>query len=133
MMVCHLLCFTVPPTSLSIENVTPQNSLLGTEGQDLTVSCKAVGGKPAPNVVLIIDGQIVASRIQSVQHTFNTISRSYDRKTVTCQVIVERKIEATNAAMTIINAHPYVISPKHFWNYLQFRYITAVSVNKLCE
>ena len=84
-MVCHLLCFTVSPTSLSIENVTPENSLLGTEGQDLTVSCKAVGGKPAPNVVLIIDGQIVASQIQSVQHTFNTISRSYDRKTVTCQ------------------------------------------------
>jgi hypothetical protein len=45
-------------------------------------------------------------------------------------LIVERKIEATNAAMTIINAHPYVISPKHFWNYLQFRYITAVSTKQ---
>jgi hypothetical protein len=79
------LYFTVPPTSLSIENVTPENSLLGTEGQDLTVTCKAVGGKPAPNVVLIIDGHTVASQTQSVQHTFNTISRPYDRKTVTCQ------------------------------------------------
>ena len=77
--------FTVPPTSISIENATPENNLLGTEGQDLTVTCKAVGGKPAPNVVLIIDGQTVANQTQSVQHTFNTISRSYDRKTVTCQ------------------------------------------------
>ena len=71
---------------MSIENVTPANNrLLGTEGQDLTVSCKAVGGKPAPNVVLIIDGQTVASQTTSVQHTFTTINRSYDRKTVTCQ------------------------------------------------
>ena len=49
------------------------------------MSCKAVGGKPAPNVVLIIDGQTVASRSQSVQHTFTAINRSYDKKTVTCQ------------------------------------------------
>ena len=79
--------FTVPPSSLSIENVTPENILLGTEDQDLTVSCKAVGGTPAPNVVLIIDGQTVANQTQSVQHTLTTINRSYDRKTVTCQAI----------------------------------------------
>ena len=77
--------FTVPPSSLSIENVTPENRLLGTEGQGLTVSCKAVGGKPAPNVVLIIDGQSLANQTQIVQHTLTTIKRSYDRKTVTCQ------------------------------------------------
>ena len=77
--------FTVPPTNLSIENVTPENRLIGTEGQDLTVSCKAEGGKPAPNVILIIDGQTQSNQTQSVQHTFNTINRSYDRKTVTCQ------------------------------------------------
>ena len=76
----------VPPSSLSLENVTPANRLLGTEGRDLTVSCKAVGGTPAPNVVLIIDGQTVASQTQTVQHTLNTINSSYDRKTVTCQV-----------------------------------------------
>ena len=78
--------FTVPPSSLSIENVTPENNrLLGTEGQDLSVSCKAVGGTPAPNVVLIIDGQTVASQTQSAQYTLAYINRSYDRKTVTCQ------------------------------------------------
>ena len=66
-------------------NVTPQNRLLGTEGQDLTVSCKAVGGTPAPNVALILDGQTVASQPQSVQYTLTTINRSYDRRTVTCQ------------------------------------------------
>jgi hypothetical protein len=77
--------FAVPPSSLSIENATPENRLLGTEGQGLTVSCKAVGGKPAPNVVVIIDGQTVANNIQTAQHTLTTINRSYDRKTVTCQ------------------------------------------------
>jgi hypothetical protein len=78
--------FTVPPSSLSIENVTPENNrLLGTEGQDLSVSCKAVGGTPAPNVVLIIDGQTVASQTQSEQYTLTPINRSHDRKTVTCQ------------------------------------------------
>jgi len=82
--IIHYL-FIVPPTSLSIENAAQPNRLSGTEGQDLTVSCKAVGGTPAPNVVLIIDGQSVANQTQSVQHTFNTISRSYDGKTVTCQ------------------------------------------------
>ena len=78
--------FTAPPSSLNIENVTPENNrLVGTEGQDLTVSCKAVGGKPAPNVVLRIDGQYVANQTQSVQHTLTVINKSYDRKTVTCQ------------------------------------------------
>ena len=49
------------------------------------MSCKAVGGTPAPNVVLIIDGQTLASQTQTVQSTLTTINRSYDRKTVTCQ------------------------------------------------
>jgi len=66
-------------------NVTPQNRLLGTEGQDLTVSCKAVGGTPAPNVILIIDEQSVANQTQRAQHTLTAINRSYDRKTVKCQ------------------------------------------------
>ena len=79
------LFFTVTPSSLNIENVTPENRLLGTEGQDLTVSCKAGGGTPAPNVVLIIDGQAVASQTQSIQYTLTTINISYDRKRVTCQ------------------------------------------------
>jgi len=78
--------YTVLPSSLRIENATPPIRLLGTEGQDLNVSCKAVGGKPAPNVILIIYGQTVASQTQIVQHTLNTINSSYDRKTVTCQV-----------------------------------------------
>ena len=78
--------FTVAPSRLSIENVTPENNrLLGTEGQDLSVSCTAVGGTPAPVVVLIIDGLTVASQTQTVQHTLTTINRSYDKKTVTCQ------------------------------------------------
>ena len=80
-----MLYFTVSPTSLSIENVTPENRLLGTEGQDLTVSCKAVGGKPAPNVILIIDGQTLESQTQTVQRILTAINRSYDGKSVTCQ------------------------------------------------
>jgi hypothetical protein len=75
----------VPPSSLTIENVTPDSRLLGTESQDLTVSCKAERGTPSPNVVLIIDGQTVASQTQTLQYTLTTINRSYDRKTVTCQ------------------------------------------------
>ena len=70
---------------MNIKNVTPENRLLGTEGQDLTVSCTAVGGKPPPNVVLIIDGQTVANKTKTAQHTLTAINRSSDRKTVTCQ------------------------------------------------
>jgi len=72
------------PSSLSTDYVTPVSRLLGTEDQDLTVSCKAVGGKPPSNVVVIIDGQTVANHTQTAQHTLNTV-RSYDQKTVTCQ------------------------------------------------
>ena len=82
----NVLCTTVSPFSVSFENVIPPSRLLRTEGQDLTLSCKAVGGKPTPNVVLIIDGQTVASQTQLVQHTLTAINRSCDRKTVTCQV-----------------------------------------------
>ena len=81
----NVSCTTVPPSSVRFENVIPSSRLLGTEGQDLTVSCKAVGGKPVPNVALIIDGQTVANQTQSVQHTLTAINRSDDRKTVTCQ------------------------------------------------
>ena len=70
---------------MTIENVTPENRLSGTEDQDLIVSCKAEGGTPAPNVILIIDGQTVEHQTQSVQHTLTTIHISYDMKTVTCQ------------------------------------------------
>ena len=59
--------FTVPPSSLRIENVTRENRIIETEGQHLTVSRRAVGGKPAPNFVLIIDRQTVANKTQSVQ------------------------------------------------------------------
>jgi hypothetical protein len=49
------------------------------------VSCKAEGGKPAPNVALIIDEQSKVNTIQTAQHTLNTINRSYDRKIVICE------------------------------------------------
>ena len=81
----NVCCTTVPPSSVSFETVIPPSRLLRTEGQDLTMSCKAVGGIPTPNVVLIIDGQTVANKTQSVQHTLTAINRSYDHKTVTCQ------------------------------------------------
>ena len=78
--------FTEPPSSFRIENVTPgTNRLLGTEGQDLTLLCKAVGGNPAPDVILIIDGQTLANKTQSVQYRLTAINRSYDRTTVKCQ------------------------------------------------
>jgi hypothetical protein len=67
-----------------LTEVTQENRLLGTEGQDLNVSCKSVGGKPAFTIALIIDEQTVASQSQSVQHTLTTINISYDRKTVAC-------------------------------------------------
>ena len=49
------------------------------------MSCKAVGGTPTPNVILIIDGQYVANQTQTAHHILTTINRSYDQKTVTCQ------------------------------------------------
>ena len=88
-----------------LENVTPENRLLGTEGQDLTVSCKAVGGTPAPNVVLIIDGQSVANQTQTAQHTLTAINRSYDQKTVTCEASnpVDSHISLTDSAIIYLN------------------------------
>jgi catabolite regulation protein CreA len=77
--------FTVQPSSLRIENVTTEQRLLGTQEQDLVVSCTAIGGIPAPNVALTIEGKSIPSQTQSVQYTFKSIHRSYDQKTVTCQ------------------------------------------------
>ena len=79
--------------------------MLGTEGQDLTVSCKAEGGRPAPNVVLIIDGKTVANQTQTVQHTLTTIHRSYDRKTVRCQASnpVYSQNSLTDSAVIYLN------------------------------
>ena len=69
------------------------------------MSCKAVGGTPAPNVILIIDGQTVANQTQSVQHTLTTINRSYDRKTVICQASnpVYSQNSLTDSAVIYLN------------------------------
>ena len=97
--------FTVAPFSVTIENVTQENRLLGTESQELNVSCKSVGGKPAFTIALIIDGQTVASQTQSVQHTLTTINRSYDRKTVACQASYAADIldSLTDSAIIYLN------------------------------
>ena len=50
------------PSSLRIENVTTEQRLLGTQEQDLVVSCTAIGGIPAPNVALIIEGKSIPSQ-----------------------------------------------------------------------
>ena len=69
------------------------------------MSCKAVGGKPVPNVVLIIDGQTVANQTQSVQHTLTAINRSYDHKVVTCQAshVDYSQNTMTDSAMIYLN------------------------------
>ena len=97
----------VPPSRVSIENVASPSRLLGTEGHDLTVSCKAVGGTPAPYVVLIIDGQTVANQTRSVQHTLNS-ARSYDKKTVTCQASnpANSQKSLTDSAVIYLNLKP---------------------------
>ena len=99
-----MLYFTEPPSSLSIENVTPENRLLGTEGHDLTVSCEAIGGTPPPNVVLIIDGDNVASQTQTVQHTLHT-TRSYNKKRVICKASHANysHISLTESAVIFLN------------------------------
>ena len=104
-MIGYYLTAPQAPSSLSIENVTSENILLGTEDQDLTVSCIAQGGTPPPNVVLIIDGQTVANQTQSVQYTLNKINISYDQKTVACQAsnpAYEQNV-LTDAAVIYLN------------------------------
>ena len=82
MICCYI---TVQPSSLTIEHATIEKRLLGTQEQDLVVSCTAIGGIPAPNVALKIEGKSIPSQAQSVQYTFQSIHRSYDQKTVTYQ------------------------------------------------
>ena len=50
-----MLLFYCIKFSLNIENVRTNNILVGFDDHDLPMSCKAIGGKPAPTV-LIIDG-----------------------------------------------------------------------------
>ena len=75
-----LLLFYSAPSSLRIENVTTEQILLGTQEQDLVVSCTSTGGIPTPNVALIIEGNFMPSQGQSVHYTFKSIHRSYDQK-----------------------------------------------------
>lgn len=84
MQVYFLTAFSVEPSSVIIENVLQDDKLQGTEGLDLIITCTAIGGQPRPDLKLIISGSTVATGKQSLQHTLSTISRSYDRKTLTC-------------------------------------------------
>jgi hypothetical protein len=65
------MCTMWKESSLNIENVTPDSRLLGTESQDLTVSCKAEGGTPSPNIVLIIDCQLISENSKCMHYTFD--------------------------------------------------------------
>ncbi|XP_071133273.1 protein turtle-like [Mytilus edulis] len=78
------LTVIVEPVSVKMDNVLLDDKLQGTEGLDLIITCRAVGGKPAPDVKLLIAGSTVASGIQSLQHTLPSINRSNDRKTIVC-------------------------------------------------
>lgn len=77
--------FSVEPSSVKIDNVSLENKLQGTEGLDLKISCKAVGGKPLPDVKLIFSEVTIAKGKQSILHTLPTVNRSMDRMTITCQ------------------------------------------------
>ncbi|CAC5399924.1 unnamed protein product [Mytilus coruscus] len=74
------LTVVVEPYSVNTDNVLPDDKLQGTEGLDLIITCRAVGGKPTPDVKLLISGSIAATGKQSLQHTLSTISSSYDLK-----------------------------------------------------
>lgn len=69
---------------MNIDNVLEDEKLQGTEGNDLIITCRAVGGQPQPDLKLLISGIIVATGKQSLHFTLLNISRSYDRKTITC-------------------------------------------------
>lgn len=84
MQVDFLTAFSVEPSSVIIENVLQDDKLQGTEGLDLIITCTAIGGQPQPDLKLIISGSTVATGKQSLHHTLSAISRSYDRKTITC-------------------------------------------------
>lgn len=83
-MVLKYITFSVEPSSVKIDSVLPDDKVSGTEGVDLIITCIAVGGKPKPDVKVLISGRTVATGKQSLQHTLPTISRSYDRKAITC-------------------------------------------------
>ncbi|XP_071132689.1 uncharacterized protein [Mytilus edulis] len=78
------LTVIVDPSSVNIDNVLQDEKLQGTEGQDLIITCRAVGGQPQPDLKLLISGSIVATGKQSLQFTLLKISRLYDRKTILC-------------------------------------------------
>ncbi|XP_071175218.1 synaptogenesis protein syg-2-like [Mytilus edulis] len=77
-----MLTVIVGPTTVSLDNVTPDNKIPGIEGQGMTIKCTAVGGQPPPDVKLEILGSTYTGK-QSAQHTFRPLS-SNDGSTVTC-------------------------------------------------
>lgn len=79
----YFIYFVVGPTSVYIENVTPDNNILGIEGQDMTIKCTAIGGDPPLDVKLVILGSNYDGS-GSAHHTFKPHS-SGDGSTVTCQ------------------------------------------------
>ena len=73
------------PSSLLVQNKTPNNRLLGTEGQNLVVQCTAVGGDPVPDVTLHIPGLLAVPRgKQSVTYRLQAVERSWDGQTINC-------------------------------------------------
>lgn len=70
---------------MKIDNVSLEGKLQGTEGLDLKISCRADGGKPLPDVKLIISGVTFATGKQSIQQTLPKVKRAIDRKTITCK------------------------------------------------
>ncbi|CAC5405059.1 unnamed protein product [Mytilus coruscus] len=100
---------SVEPSSVRIDNVNIDSKLLGTEGQLLVIRCTAIGGQPAPDVNIIFAGSVITTGKQSVQHTLSTVTRSYDRQTVTCQAGYKEiaYYPLTNSVLIYLNCKPY--------------------------
>ncbi|XP_071172182.1 neural cell adhesion molecule 1-like [Mytilus edulis] len=77
------LTVIIGPTTVSLDNLTPDNRIPGIEGQYMTITCTAVGGNPAPDIKLVILGSTYTGK-QSTQYTFLPNS-SMEGSTVTCQ------------------------------------------------
>ncbi|CAC5359024.1 unnamed protein product [Mytilus coruscus] len=72
-------------SSLTIQNDSTDNRLIGTEGRDLLIECEAVGGNPAPSVSLVVLGTKVQTSVKKVQYFVQSIPRIYDQTNISCE------------------------------------------------
>lgn len=134
-----ILYVTVPPEQPTILDKWGRllNGTVGPhrEGDDITLTCRTVGGHPEPVVRWLVNGLIVddqyefnAGDVIENRLVWPSVNRQHLEAIFTCQA-VNTKLTEAKEAMVVLNLQCKL--PKNVINYLNYKYYMIIKTTNI--